>query len=99
MCDTQKTNFIVTFSAFFHTNRTKKERNEKMRFVYFKENNDILLCQVLERVPYVDDHIKLKGRKGKVLRVEEHENKTDVFVQLEKKVKQQQLFVDKRKRR
>lgn len=71
-----------------------------MRFVYFKENNDIILCQFLENIPKMEDMIKLKGRKGKVLQVNEMEqNKYEVIVQLEKKVKKQVLVNDKRKRR
>lgn len=71
-----------------------------MRFVYFKENNDIILYQFLENIPKMEDMIKLKGRKGKVLQVNEMEqNKYEVIVQLEKKVKKQVLVNDKRKRR
>lgn len=70
-----------------------------MRVVYFIENKEILLCKVLETVPKVDEEIKLKGRKGKVVEVKESENKSEVFVQLEKKVKKQLPILDKKKKR
>lgn len=70
-----------------------------MRFVYFIENKDIFLSRILEHVPNVDDEIKIKGRRGKVLRVEEQDNKVFVYIQLAKKVKKPMLLADKRKRK
>lgn len=72
---------------------------KKMRFVYFIENKDIFLSRILDQVPNVDDEIRLKGRRGKVLRVEEQDHKVFVYIQLEKKVKKPLILDDKRKRR
>ncbi|MDQ6595845.1 hypothetical protein E2K98_18025 [Bacillus salipaludis] len=37
-----------------------------MFVVYFFENKNLLLTQLLQRVPSVGEDLKIKGRKGKV---------------------------------
>lgn len=37
-----------------------------MFVVYFFENKNLLLTQLLQRVPSVGENLKIKGRKGKV---------------------------------
>lgn len=42
-----------------------------MYAVHFMEKNITVLTQVLREIPAVDDELKIKGRKGKVLSVQE----------------------------
>ncbi|MCR2823549.1 hypothetical protein [Lederbergia panacisoli] len=52
--------------------------------VYFFENKNVLLNQLLKRVPSVGEDIIIKGRKGKVLSVDSiDERKVHVQVALE----------------
>ena len=71
--------------------------------VYFFENKDLVLNQLLKSVPSAGDEIKIKGRKGKVLSVATvDENKFYVQVNLEKvtKLKGAALTpLDKKKKR
>ena len=53
--------------------------------VHFMEKNIIVLTQVLRDIPAVDDDLKIKGRKGKVISVQEtEENGVHVQVEFEK---------------
>jgi len=53
--------------------------------VHFMEKNIIVLTQVLRDIPVVDDDLKIKGRKGKVISVQEtEENGVHVQVEFEK---------------
>lgn len=62
-----------------------------MYAIHFYENNNYVLNQVLRNIPAVDDNVTLKGRKGKVMRIEEiKENVYYVFVEFE-------IVVDKKK--
>lgn len=71
-----------------------------MVVVQFFENNSLVLSQLREHVPSVDENIKIKGRKGKVLSVKEiNEKLIHVHVTLEKVVKQQLLLKDNKKKR
>ena len=70
-----------------------------MAVVHFVEENTVLLCQLLNHVPSEDDAVKIKGRKGKVISVRNIENLVQVNVVLEKKVKNQPLGNDKKKKR
>lgn len=74
-----------------------------MYAIHFYENNDYVLNQVLRNIPAVDDALTLKGRKGKVLRIEEiKENVYYVFVEFEKVVDKKKLAAEelaKKKRR
>lgn len=71
-----------------------------MKIVHFIEENTVVLCQLLNQLPSENDAIKIKGRKGKVLTVKNVENHIlQVYVSLEKRVKNQPLTNDKKKRR
>ena len=45
-----------------------------MVFIHFFESGKKVLTQYLKTVPAVDETIKIKGRKGKVLRVDQIED-------------------------
>ncbi len=48
--------------------------------IHFYENNTLVLSQFLKSIPSVDENIKIKGRKGKVLSVKMvDENKYQVY--------------------
>lgn len=42
-----------------------------MAAIHFFENNTLLLSQLLQRVPSIDEKIKIKGRKGKIVSVKQ----------------------------
>ena len=68
--------------------------------VHYLENNTPVLSQCLERIPEVDEDLKIKGRKGKVVNVVQiEENKYHVHVVLEKINKKQTLLIDDKKKR
>ena len=69
--------------------------------IHFIEKNTSLLSQCLRRIPEVNENIKIKGRKAKVINVSQiEENKYHVFVDLEKIVKKETILVnDKKKKR
>ena len=68
--------------------------------IHFFENNISVLSQCLKRVPEVNEDIKIKGRKGKVVNVNQIEdNKYHVHVALEKINKVSLLKDDKKKKR
>jgi len=52
-----------------------------MFVVHFLENKEVLLSQLLNKVPEVGEDIKIKGRKGKVASVTNLDEK-QVHVQL-----------------
>ncbi|MEK5206652.1 hypothetical protein [Psychrobacillus sp. FSL H8-0510] len=55
--------------------------------VHFMEKNMVILTQVLRDIPSIDDDLKIKGRKGKVINVlETEENGIQVQVEFEKVV-------------
>ena len=69
--------------------------------IHFYENKTVVLTQALNRVPAVDEDIKIKGRKGKVTSVIKiDENKYHVQVLFEKIVKKPLTTreIEKRKR-
>lgn len=72
-----------------------------MVVIQFFENKSLVLSQLLKNIPSVDDNIKIKGRKGKVVSVEEiHEGLYHIQILFEKVVKKQAVITDnKRKRR
>ncbi|MED4531446.1 hypothetical protein [Metabacillus fastidiosus] len=71
-----------------------------MVVIQFFENNTLVLSQLVNNIPAVDENIKIKGRKGKVLSVKEADrNVIHVHVALEKVVKKQLLLKDDKKRR
>ena len=59
----------------------------EMFAVHFMEKNITVLTQVLREIPAVDDDLKIKGRKGRVISVQEiAENGIHVQVEFEKVV-------------
>ncbi|MBM7607364.1 hypothetical protein JOD29_000601 [Lysinibacillus composti] len=71
-----------------------------MYVVTFFEKNTFYLSQLLKKVPQKDEAIKIKGRKGTVLNVEQIDEKNiHVRVELEKVVKFQPMLKDDKKRR
>lgn len=68
--------------------------------VHYLENNTTVLSQCLERIPEVDEDLKIKGRKGKVVNIVQiEESKYHVHVVLEKVNKKQALLKDDKKKR
>ena len=68
--------------------------------VHYLENNTPVLSQCLERIPEVDEDLKIKGRKGKVVNVVQIEESIyHVYVVLEKVNKKQALLKDDKKKR
>ena len=66
----------------------------KMFAVHFMEKNIIVLTQVLRDIPAVDDELKIKGRKGKVITVQEtEENGIHVQVEFEKVVDKNKVAI------
>ncbi|MBB6447405.1 hypothetical protein [Bacillus benzoevorans] len=56
--------------------------------IQYFENNSLFFSQLVKHVPAVDHDIKIKGRKAKVIRLNEiNENLVQVHVNLEKKNK------------
>lgn len=71
-----------------------------MNVVHFLENNAVVLSQLRNQIPAVDDNIKIKGRKGTVLSVKEmEENKFHVHVVFEKIIKNKLLAKDLKKKK
>lgn len=71
-----------------------------MFVVYFYENNSYVLSQFVNKIPSVDENIKIKGRKGKVISVKEiEENKVQVNLIFEKVTKNQPALADKKKKK
>jgi hypothetical protein len=67
--------------------------------VYFFENKNLLLSQLLKRVPSVGEDLTIKGRKGKVSSVTSiNEKKIHVQVILEN-VNKTKLIVDNSKKK
>lgn len=68
--------------------------------VHYFENKNKVLSQCLQRVPEVNENLKIKGRRGKVVEVIQiEEQKYHVYVELEKKNNKKQLLNDDKKRR
>jgi len=71
-----------------------------MVVVHFIENRNVLLTQLRNQVPPINEDIKVKGRKGKVLSVKEiEENIVQVHVYFEPVIKKQVMLKDDKKRR
>lgn len=63
--------------------------------IHYFENNTPVLSQCLRRIPEVDEDIKIKGRKGKVVNVIQIvEDKYHVPVVFEKIIKKDPLLKD-----
>ena len=68
--------------------------------VHFHEKKTVVLSQLLRSIPLIDDPVKIKGRKGKVIDVEfVDQNKINVYVLFEQVKKKQALMLDPKKRR
>ncbi|MBS4198106.1 hypothetical protein KHA93_00330 [Bacillus sp. FJAT-49732] len=70
-----------------------------MFVVYFLENKNVLLNQLLKRVPSVGEDITIKGRKGKVSSVESIDEKKFHVQVIFEKVKKNTLIVDNSKKK
>ncbi|MFC4322965.1 hypothetical protein [Litchfieldia salsa] len=71
-----------------------------MAVVHFIEERSIVLSQYLTNIPTVDENIKIKGKKGKVLSVKEvEENHFHVHVFLEPSLKIQPISKDAKKKK
>jgi hypothetical protein len=71
-----------------------------MAVVHYIEERTIVLSQYLAQIPSIDENIKIKGRKGKVLSVKEvEENHFHVHVFLEPKLKNQPISKDAKKKK
>lgn len=71
-----------------------------MLIVHFFENNSVVLSQFLNHLPSVDENIKIKGRKGKVVSVQEiEENKFHVQVLFEQVIKNKLMVKDTKKKK
>lgn len=56
-----------------------------MYSIHFYENNTYVLNQALRIIPTVDENVRIKGRNGKVVNVQEMgDNTYFVFVEFEK---------------
>ncbi|WP_413367329.1 hypothetical protein [Lysinibacillus sp. 3P01SB] len=68
--------------------------------IHYLEKNSSVLSQCLQRIPQVNEDLKIKGRKGKVVDVIQiEENKFHVHVVLEKINKKEALLVDDKKKK
>ncbi len=68
--------------------------------VHFIENNNVVLTQLANQVPTVNEDIKIKGRKGKVLSVKNiDQNVIHVQVQFEQLTKSKVSIVDNKKKK
>ncbi|MBD3108341.1 hypothetical protein IEO70_08175 [Bacillus sp. AGMB 02131] len=73
-----------------------------MAVIHFIEidKKQVVLTQILKKIPAVDADVKIKGRKGKIMSVEEkEENIFHVQVFFEPIVKKQISLKDDKKRR
>ena len=71
-----------------------------MYAIHYFEKNIAVLSQCLRRIPEVEENIKIKGRKGKVVNVSQIEtNKYHVHVDLEKIVKKELVLKDDKKKK
>ena len=68
--------------------------------IHYFERNIAVLSQCSSRIPEVEENIKIKGRKGKVVNVSQiEENKYHVNVELEKIIKNAPLLKDDKKKK
>jgi hypothetical protein len=68
--------------------------------IHFLESNSIVLSQLLNHIPSVDENIKIKGRKGKVVSVKQiGESKFYVHVLFEQANKKKSLAKEDSKKK
>jgi hypothetical protein len=71
-----------------------------MFVVYFLENKNLVLSQLRQKIPAIDENLTIKGRKAKVLSVTNVEgNHVHVQVALEKVVKKGFVDLTKKKKK
>ena len=71
-----------------------------MFYIHFLENSTVVLTQLLKSIPSVDENIRIKGRKGKVVNVKQIEkDKFYVYVLFEPVIKNQLLAKDTKKKK
>ncbi|MCJ8008079.1 hypothetical protein ACFFF5_18005 [Lederbergia wuyishanensis] len=70
-----------------------------MFVVYFLEDKNVLLNQLLKRVPSVGEDISIKGRKGKITSVDSIDEKKFHVQVIFEKVKKNTLIVDNSKKK
>ncbi len=68
--------------------------------VQYYENNSLFLSQLVNHVPSADEDLKIKGRKAKVIRINEiNENLIHVHIVIEKIVKNPLLSKELQKKK
>ncbi|MEH7223475.1 hypothetical protein V7112_06615 [Bacillus sp. JJ1566] len=71
-----------------------------MYVVHYFENKNLLLTQLVQNVPSVDEVVKIKGRKGKVTKITDiDERNVHVQIELERIVKKKAVDDSKKRRR
>lgn len=73
-----------------------------MYAVHFYENKNLLLSQLLNRLPEVGDNLKIKGKKGTVsdvISIDESKFQVQVVLEIEKSNKKTAVDNSKKKRR
>ncbi|MFE8698921.1 hypothetical protein ACFYKT_21850 [Cytobacillus sp. FJAT-53684] len=70
-----------------------------MFVVYFYENKNLLLSQLLKRVPSVGENVIIKGRKGSISSVKSSDNKNYHVQVLLEKVNKGKTVVDNSKKK
>ncbi|WP_018663189.1 hypothetical protein [Heyndrickxia acidiproducens] len=71
-----------------------------MLTVRFFENNLLVLSQLVDQLPAVDNDIKIKGRKGKIVNVKKlDQNLFHVDIKFETVLKKKALVPDNKKKR
>jgi hypothetical protein len=71
-----------------------------MAVIHFFENSVCILSQLVKTIPAVNDNIKIKGRKGKVLNViEKDANNFYVYVELDPLLAKKALVNDPKKKK
>lgn len=71
-----------------------------MVFIHFFENSQMVLTQLLKTSPSIDQNIKVKGRKGKVIKIDPIDDRViHVHVQFEPVLKKSLPAADPKKKR
>lgn len=71
-----------------------------MYVVHYFENKNLLLTQLVQNVPAVEEVIKIKGKKGKVIKVTDiDERNVQIQVELDRIVKKNAVVDPKKRRR
>ncbi|EOR22911.1 hypothetical protein KGR20_15530 [Cytobacillus oceanisediminis] len=68
--------------------------------IHFFENSTNVLTQLRQEIPNIDQQVKIKGRKGKVLSINQVKDHVyQVNIEFEKIVKKAAVAADNKKRR